>query len=110
VPSVRIVGVWAVLTGCWVEVAVVPSKMMPFGAVESVCPLIVITEVSLLSSWLPICKILLGYWVAAIVVEPRSRIASGRRVSVADVEASCEVDRVVEGLIVSLRSSPEEYV
>jgi hypothetical protein len=108
VPRVRIVGgVWA---GCWVKVAVVPSKIMAFEALESVWPSSVITEVALLRSWLPICRMSLECWVAVIVVEPRSRMASGRLVSVADVEPSCEVDIVVEGLTVSPSSALDEYV
>lgn len=44
-PRVRTVGFWAVVLG-WVKVAVVPSMIMAFEAVESVWEPIVITGLS----------------------------------------------------------------
>ena len=106
-PRVRTVGSWAVGVGL-VKVAVVPSKTMAFDAVDSVWLSITIIEVSLSRSWLPTCNIPLGNWTAVMVIEPRSRTASGR-VDCADnddfARPPCEVKEVLVGLIVSLQPS-----
>lgn len=109
---VRIVGFWAVVLG-WVKVAGVLSMIMAFEAVERVWEPIVITGLSPLRYWLPICSMLPECWVAVIVVEPRSRMASGEGVCVGeigDVGMSCELDALAVGLIISLQSPVNEYV
>lgn len=56
---------------------------------------------------------LLECWEAVIVVEPRSRMASGEGVCVddmSDAEMPCELEGVVVGLIISLQYPSNGYV
>ena len=104
---------------CWVvggglvKGIVVLSRMMAFDAVDSVWLPITIVGVSLSTIWLPIWSVPLGYWTAVIVVEPRSRTASGR-VGCADEEdragSPCEEKVFLVSFAVSLNSSSDEYV